>query len=48
MTELRKRKRLRFGRYDTRDAYLMLLPFLCLFGFFIVLPIITSLGLSLT
>lgn len=48
MSKLKKRNRLRLGHHDTRDAYIMLLPFLCLFGFFIVLPIVTSLGLSLT
>lgn len=33
---------------DTRDALLMLLPFLLLFCYFIVLPILSSIGLSFT
>lgn len=35
-------------RRDTRDAYLMLLPFLLLFSFFIVLPILSSIFLGFT
>lgn len=39
----RKRK---ISNKDTRDAYIMLLPFLLLFGFFVILPILASVFLS--
>ena len=40
--------RISTARGEARDAYIMLAPFLLLFGFFILLPILASLVLSFT
>ena len=43
-----KAARLQTSRGDTRDAYLMLVPFLAFFGLFILIPIGASFALSFT